>query len=215
MKIFFGLVILVFLALALSAGCTGTLPDQATATPTMTMAATTVQTAAPAPAVTAEASPFPDALPLGKSYVYGGEEDGRVLTVYNAIVVPSYWFHSTEHGYAWEVKPAEGNKFLFLELKVKHNGTKTELGAPYQGSIYVWYDGQYYSYREERDGAIYRVTEPNNMDEDYYGGVLNIYDTRDGFLIFEVPESITVDRAYAQVNLGNVYGSQTWELVKS
>ncbi|MBN1431598.1 MAG: hypothetical protein JW931_02380 [Methanomicrobiaceae archaeon] len=203
---------IILLILVFFAGCTGSPVDSSTTTPVPATQVVPEQTDIITPEMTqAPESPFPDAIPLGKNFVYGDEKDGRILTIYNAFLVPTYWFHSTAHGYDWEYPPAEGNQYLFLELKVKHNGTKTELGAPFPGSVNVYYDGRYYSFLEEREGAVYKVTDPN-VGDDYVGGILNIHGTEDGFLIYEVPESLTLDEAYVQVGLGNVYGSPVWKL---
>lgn len=156
--------------------------------------------------------PFPDAMTLKTQYSFGDEKDGRIISVNDAYIEDSYWFHSVAHGYDWEFKPVEGNKFVFVELWVKHNGTSRELGAPFSGSINLWYDGNFYSSLEEREEAIAKITKPDNLPDDYYGGSIGRYEKREGFLIYEVPESMTLDKAYVQVNLGNVYGAPVWKL---
>ena len=207
------LVILLFV-IAISCGCVQT-PATTDETPESTAVPTQIQTVAQTSEPTAApAEPFPDAIPLGQKFVYGDEEDGRILTLYNAFVVPSYWYHPVAHGYDWEYTPAEGNQFLFLELKIKHNGTKTELGAPHPNNINVWFKGQFYPHLAERDDATAPVTDPADVVDDYYGGVIKKPETLDGFLIFEVPNDLTFDRAYVQVNLGNVYGAPVWKLMK-
>ncbi|UUX92167.1 hypothetical protein [Methanoplanus endosymbiosus] len=211
------IVFLAALVLLFSAGCVSmdTIEDNTPATEAPTPVKITMPTATPTPQVTEAPQPvdqFPDAMELKEKYSYGDEEDGRVMSVYNAFTDESYWYHSTAHGYDWEFEPKEGNQFLFVELWVKHNGTKRELGAPPAGNLIVWFEGVPYSSTEEREDAVERVTKPEILDDDYVGGILGRYAKSEGFLIYEVPEELRTDRAYLQANLGNVYGNPVWKL---
>jgi len=213
------IIFLAALVLLFSAGCVSmdSIGDNTPATQAPTPAEVTmsVSTPEPTPQATTATQPveqFPDALELKEKYSYGGEEDGRRMSVYNAFTDESYWYHSTAHGYDWEFKPEEGSQFLFIELWVEHNGTKRELGAPPAGNLIVWYEGVPYSSIEEREYAVERVTKPEILEDDYVGGSLGRYGKSEGFLIYEVPESLCTDRAYLEANLGNVYENAVWKL---
>ncbi|MBN2733516.1 MAG: hypothetical protein JXQ82_01490 [Methanomicrobiaceae archaeon] len=203
------------ICIVFACGCVQTPETDQTQIPTQSPAETTEETLQeiiPSETQTAEASPFPDALNLKEKYSYGDEVNGRIIAVDDAWIENSYWFHSVAHGYDWEFKPRDGNKFVFIELWVKHNGTSRELGAPPSGSLNLWYDGNFYSSLEEREGATAKITKPYNLWDDYYGGSIGRYEKREGFLIYEVPESITLDAAYIQANLGNMYEAPVWKL---
>jgi hypothetical protein len=169
-----------------------------TASPTATPdPVTTVATPTPTP------DPYPDALAVGEVFSYGGEEDGRELSIYRYRVLDSYQIHHPDWGYNYgTVTPAPGKKFLFIFVRIEHNGTKKELGAPHPGSINVLFDGKTISYRTDRVGTVTTVMDFSG-DEDYYGGIIHIYEKREGFLIYEVPESFDPARGYAAVNVGN------------
>ena len=168
--------------------------------------------ASPAQTPQQNLNPFPDALSLKEKFAYGDEKDGRIMAVDDAYIEDSYWYHSVAHGYDWEFLPDEGNKLVFIELWAKHNGTSRELGVPLPGNVNIWYNDKFYSSLEERDGAIAQITKPYNTPDDYYGGSIGRYGKQEGVLIYEVPKSLTLDKAYIQVNLGNMYAAPAWKL---
>ncbi|NYT05117.1 MAG: hypothetical protein GKC04_01905 [Methanomicrobiales archaeon] len=206
------IVLILLAALLVTAGCTG-VPPAAPATPTPAPEATTV---APTPTAepTPEPEPFPDALPIGGEFRYGSEEDLREIEVYRAFTVATYWWHSDQTGSNWETKPqdAANNQFLFVQLKVKHLGTKKEIGAPHPTGCIVWYEGRQYPVWTGRDNDSPPIIDLGLPIDDYYGGILRKYETRDGFLIFEVPKTLTPGDAHLAIALGNQYDVPVWKL---
>lgn len=192
-------------------GCTNPAAPPVTPVPT-TEPATPVPTETPAPTPTPE--PYEDALVMGGAFQYGTEEDKREITIYRAFTVPTYWWHSTDTGSNWETQPqdAENNQFLFVSLKVRHLGTKKEIGAPHPTGISVFFDGTLYPSWSGRDNDSPPIVDLGLPIDDYYGGILRQYETRDGFIIFEVPKTLTPGAAYLLINLGNQYEAPVWRL---
>ncbi len=165
--------------------------------------ATAAPTEEPAPA--SEPEPFPDALPPAAVFAYGDEEKGtqRELCIYDAVLKDSYEFSHPDWGTNYgTTEPAAGMQFLFVFVRITHTGTAKEAGAPHPGSINVFYDGTPYGYRTDRVGSVTDVLDFLGTD-DYYGGIIHIYETREGFLIYEVPDGATPDALYVQANLGS------------
>ena len=171
--------------------CTGC--TESPVTPEPTAVATPVQTAeptaTPAPAAPVEAaSPFPNALPLRTIASVGEGDNTRDISVYKYLIRDGYEFHSREWG-RWEpVSPPEGKEFLFIFVRVKHTGTKKESSAPYPSVITVHNNGHSYSYKSGRDPTV----AINDIKElEYTGGKLYVYETKEGFIIYEVPKGIS------------------------
>lgn len=164
---------------------------------------TPVQTAEPTPAQTpptvapAEpASPFPDALPLKAIATVGEGEKTREISIYKYLIRDSYEFFASDWG-RWEpVSPPEGKDFLIIFVQVKHTGTKKELSAPYPSGITVHNNGNTYSYKSGRDPTI-PINDVRELE--YTGGKLYIYETKEGFLIYEVPEGISPFETYVSI----------------
>jgi hypothetical protein len=172
-------------------------PGESTATPA---------TAAPTAEPTAEEEPepFPGALLPREVFAYGDAEKGtlRELTVYRTELQRSYRFSHPDWGTNYgTAEPAAGMQFLFVFVRIAHTGTAKEAGAPHPASINVFYDGTAYGYRTDRVGSVTDVVDFLGTD-DYYGGIIHIYETREGFLIYEVPAAATPEALYVQANLG-------------
>lgn len=178
--------------------------------------AETLATAAPTeePAPVSEPEPFPGALPPGGIFAYGDEEKGtqREVCIYDAELKDSYGFSHPDWGTNYgTTEPAAGMQFLFVFVRITHTGTAKEAGAPHPGSINVFCDGTPYSYRTDRVGSVTDVLDYLGTD-DYYGGIIHIYETREGFLIYEVPEGAPPDALYVQANLGSGL-APVWRIV--
>jgi len=195
-----GAIILAVICILLTAGC-ATLPDQPAPTTEPTAVATTVATPIPTP--TPEPELFPDALAPGEKFVYGSNETKIEMTVRGGYIDEYYEYHDKDWGRDGQVDPADGNKFLIIDLIVAHKGTKKEIGAPYPGSVFVFFEGHPYPCRDERAYSDKSLVNTQWTTEDYYGGILHVYERREGLLIYEVPESLTLDKAYVQANLGD------------
>jgi hypothetical protein len=175
----------------------GTTPEHPAVAPT--------NTAPAAPAPTPEPEPFPYTLSVGEVFVYGDEEKGtqRELTVYHAELKQSYQFSHPDWGTNYgTAKPVSGMQFLFVFVRIVHAGTAKEAGAPHPASINVLFEGTSFGYRTDRVESVTDVLDYPGTD-DYYGGIIHIYETREGFLIYEVPAGPTSEPWYVQVNLGN------------
>lgn len=193
------LIACILIAATAFAGCTGTVQQpQETPTATPTPEPTT---AAPTP--TPEPALYPDALAMGEFYRYGTNETGREVTVDRYMLQDSYQFYHPDWGMKKTTKlPAEGNQFLFVFLKVKHAGTAKELITPYPGSIYAVADGVSYSHRADRAESVTTVVDVRGV-EDYTFQKIYKTQTIDGFLIYEIPASVTAGDIYIAMNLGN------------
>ena len=126
----------------------------------------------------------------------------RELCVYDANLQSTYRFSHPDWGTNYgTAEPAAGMQFLFVFVRITHTGTAKEAGAPHPASINVFYDGTAYGYRTDRVGSVTDVVDFLGTD-DYYGGIIHIYEKREGFLIYEVPEAATPGALYVQANLG-------------
>ena len=201
---------LLLVFLCISCGCTQAPPDNDQSASQIPSPAPENPTAAPptpAPATaepTAEPEPFPSALPVGGVFTYGDEEKGTVrkLTVYRAELQPSYQFSHPEWGTNYGIaEPAPGMQFFFVFVRIVHTGTAKETGAPHPASINVVCEGASFGYRTDRVESVTDVVDFSGTD-DYYGGIIHIYETREGFLIYEVPAEATPGSLYVQMNLG-------------
>jgi hypothetical protein len=195
------LVILIVCA-ALASGCTQQAPAAVTPEPTGTPAPEVTPEATPTP----EPSPFPGALALSEIYRYGTPENERELKVTRYALNETYHIYDPAWGTNYgTVKPAEGYQFLFVFLSVRHNGTGLETGAPFHGGFFVLSDGVYYSYKSDRTDSVTTIVDSfAARSEDYSSReTLRRWETREGFLVFEVPKTLSPEKTYITIDLGN------------
>jgi hypothetical protein len=154
---------------------------------------------------------------------YGKTDRTGTATVYKANLVSDYSYSDptfnspheqpqagtplgTQNGYNTQ-KPAAGNAFLFVYVRLANTGTKGLL-APSPGQFIVSYNGKSYSYSSVIDSTV-TVGDIRVPQYDYTigrGGVsgnINPGDSNaaDGFLIYEVPASIDLTKAALVIQL--------------
>lgn len=201
-------ILCILVGVLLSAGCAQSVQQQAP-TPTPAPEATTEATTAATP--TAEPEPFPDSLAVGESFRYGTDETGREVTVTRTMLQDSYNIVHPDWGMAQrEISPAEGARFLFVFVEVAHAGTAKELWTPYPGTINVYYKGAFYPYRSDRSDTVTTVVDARGV-EDYAFEKIYKTQTKEGFLIYEVPASLELDETYIVMDPGNDVRA-TWNL---
>ena len=228
MKPLHALCLLCFVAaLIFCAGCASPTPPSATPVPTPVPVTTTIATPVPTP------TPYPGALSLNGEAPFGTGGRNGTATVYKAAILPDYsWtspsFNSvreqsqtgvalgTQQGYNTE-KPAEGNVFLFTYVRLADTGA-TSLVAPSPGQFIVNYNGKDYPYSSVR-GSDVTIGSIQGTQYDYLigkGGVSGYIqpgasNAADGFLIYEVPASIDLTKAYLVITLDSQHQS-AWQL---
>lgn len=196
------------IVLVLFAGCT-----ESPVTPEPTAVETPVHTAAPTAtpfhaAPIEAASPFPNALPLRAIASVGEGDNTRDISVYKYLIRDRYEFYSRDWG-RWEpVSPPDGKEFLIIFVRVTHTGTKKEISAPYPSVITVHTNGNAYSYKTGRDPTI-PINDVREME--YTGGKLYIHETKEGFIIYEVPKGISPFDTYVSIFLPEEE-SPVWKL---
>ncbi|MCQ1538838.1 DUF4352 domain-containing protein [Methanocalculus taiwanensis] len=188
----------IVIVLVLFAGCTES-PQTPEPGAVETPVHTTEPTATPSPAAPVQAaSPFPNALPLKAIASVGDGESTREISVYKYLIRDGYEFYSHDWG-RWEpVSPPEGKEFLIIFVRVRHIGTKKEISAPYPSIITVHTSGNAYSYKSGRDPTI-PINDVREME--YTGGKLYIHETKEGFIIYEVPKGISPFETYVSIFL--------------
>jgi hypothetical protein len=202
-----------------------------TVTSTTSIPKTTLPaTAAPTP------DPFPNALYLKDSFTFGEGKIASEGTVYRIWMNETYFWHNDMDNKYYIQKPKPGYKYLFLFINVFNKGD-TRIWPPTSGNINVYYSGQKYSadpthYLPDKSSDLkataIEVKEiqyfPKLFGTEYvedfgysHGSQLAyLYPGRsnaiDGYLVFEVPASLTPEKAYAEIAFnGNTVG--VWKLV--
>ena len=226
-------IIFIAIALIFCTGCTSSqsapspsVPD--TPTPTQLPVAATIATPVPT------ATPYPNTLAMNQQATFGKTERTGTATVYKVNLVPDYSYSdptfnspheqpqtgdalSTQKGYNTQ-KPATGNAFLFVYVRLADTGTKG-LVAPSPGQFIVNYDGKSYSYSSVIDSTV-TLGNIHVPQYDYAigrggaAGYINPGDSNaaDGFLIYEVPASIDLTRAALVIQLDSE-NRDAWALV--
>jgi hypothetical protein len=210
------------------AGCTSTTQQ---APPQTTSPTPVVATTTPAPALTAAA--YPDALSVGQYATFGsGTKEGKA-TIYRYSVNPTYnWTGPTfnsphdqlaasepngvQRGYITE-KPKDGNKFLFVYVRVIDTGTKA-IYVPSPSQFVIINGGTAYNYTSVRSSGVVIDNVFENQYDFLLGadGVIGNIQPGDsnaaaGYLIYEVPASISPQDTYVVANLD--YQTQAvWKL---
>lgn len=212
-------ILVIAIGMVFCAGCTNSPsvpPQSAPVTPVTTMTATI---ATPVPTAT----PYPNALTMNQLAPFGKTDRTGTATVYKANLVPDYSYSDpsfnsphvqpqaidtlgNQKGYN-TLKPAAGNAFLFVYVRLANTGTKG-LVAPSPGQFIVNYDGNSYSYSSVLDSTI-TLANIRVPQYDYTigrGGVSGninpgVSNAVDGFLIYEVPASIDLTKTALVVQL--------------
>lgn len=217
---------------SISPGGTGA---SSTPSPTAVVTTTTPVTTVPSTAPTPTPDPFPNALKLKDGFPFGTGKVASEATVYRVWMNDSYqWHNDMDNRYYFE-KPKSGYKFLFVFLNVFNKGD-TRVWPPTAANVKVHYKGEVYSSdpnhflpdkSSDRKATAIEVKEVEFFSklfgseyvEDYgyshgtqyaylYPGKSNAID---GYLIYQVPVSLTPDKAYARVEFnGNEVG--VWNL---
>jgi len=212
-------------------GTGATVTTPITSVVTVTTHLTALITAAPTPTP----DPFPNALQLKDGFPFGSGNIASEANVYRVWMNDSYqWHNDMDNKYYLETAKS-GNKFLFVFLNVYNKGD-TRVWPPTAGNVKVYYNGQAYSSdpnhflpdkASDRKATAIEVKETEYFSklfgseyvEDYgyshgtqyaylYPGKSNAID---GYLIFQVPKSLTPDKAYAEIDFnGNEKG--VWNL---
>jgi len=206
-------------------GCTGAAPQTTTPPPIVV-----TTTAAPAP----EPTPYPGALAMNQEAPFGIAGMNGTATVYKAEIRLTYsWaspsynspheqqeagesLFSTQRGYNTE-KPATGNTFLFVYVRLANTGSE-RMVAPSPNQFVVNYNGKTYPYSSVR-GSDVTVSSVRVTQYDYQigtGGVAGFIqpgpsNAADGFLIYDVPASIDLSKAYLVITLDPEHQS-AWKL---
>lgn len=228
MKPFHALVLLALVAgLICCAGCIGTSQQTTTPAPTPVPVATAVATPVPT------ATPYPGALSLNVDAPFGIGGKTGTATVYKAEVKPDYTWTSpsfnsareqteagtalgTQQGYN-TAQPSEGNVFLFTYVRLADTGTES-IVAPSPGQFVVNYEGKDYPY-SSLSGSDVTIGSVLGTQYDYLigkGGVSGYIqpgasNAADGFLIYEVPATIDLSKAYLVITLDSQH-TPAWQL---
>ena len=168
-------------------------------------------------------SAFPGALVMGQYATFGTEGRQAKATIYKAEIRPNYnWTAPTfnspgsqsaasrpnevQHGYNTQ-KPKEGNTFLFIYVSMVNTGTAA-IYAPSASQFVISANGTTYNYNSVQSADVVIDTVPGTQ-YDYQigrGGLVGYIqpgesNKADGYLIYEVPATISLKDAYVLVNL--------------
>ena len=200
-----------FLA-AFLAGCSGTGSPRAVGTPAATPA---TEATTPVPQTTAPPALFPNALPLGTPYTYGRQDIAVEATVSDVRVMDGYQWWSPGWGQYYNTTPESGDHFLFAHVSLVDRGTARGRFPP--PSMFILSgDGNTYSEYTERDNSL-SIKGFDVKQFDYYyndtGGWIDPGESNkiEGFLLYEVPASLTPDHAYLDVTFTS-QAAAVWKL---
>lgn len=204
--------------LAAISGCTGNAP----ATPATPVVTTIPSTPVITPQPTPTPDPFPGAFSLNSPLSFGTGAKTGDLTVTGSKVRPSYsWVDpswnspreqldssmplETQQGYNTQ-RPQDGNTFLFVYLTAASTGTQATW-FPSPSQIVVVSKGKTYSYSPVASGKSIIEGETGEqydfqIGEGKTGGYVQPGKSNNakGFLIYEVPESFTLETTYVVAN---------------
>ena len=215
----------VLVLVLLCSGCTS--PAQRaplqTVSPTPVVIATATATSTATPTLAPAAAAYPDSLAVGQYATFGSGTNEGKATIYRYAINPTYtWtspsFNSPRDQLAASqpndvlfgdntVKPKEGDTFLFVFVRVINTGTTT-MYIPSPSQFVVVNGGTAYSYTSVRSSDVVI----NNVFVNQYdfqlgapGVVGNIKpgdsNKADGYLIYEVPASISLQDTYVVANI--------------
>jgi hypothetical protein len=220
----------------ISNGMSGLSPGLASVTGTITPLPTIPVTTIPTTVVpTPTPDPFPNALLLKDGFPFGEGKITSEGTVYRIWINETYHWHNDMDNKYYLQTPKPGNKYLFVFINVYNKGD-TRVWPPTSGNVVVHYNGREYSpdpahylpdKSSDRQATAIEVQEVQYFSklfgseyvEDFgyshgsqlaylYPGKSNAID---GYLVFEVPASLTPEKAYAEIVFnGNDVG--VWKL---
>jgi hypothetical protein len=179
--------------------------------------------------------PYPNALGLDEYSCFGCDNRQGGATVYRYEIRPSYNWSSPswnspreqvdaspplelQNGYTME-KPAEGNVFLFIFIRIENVGTMG-VNVPLAKQFVVYSDGKIYNYTSVHgpDVVIDRVSGTQygyQTGQEGRGTVGYIQpgesNRAEGYLIYEIPSSFSPNTTYVIANLDNVSRAE-WKL---
>jgi hypothetical protein len=208
----------------ISGGSFGIFSGPATTTGTTTAPTTVPVTAVPTTVVpTPTPAPFPNALLLKDGFLFGEGKIASEGTVYRIWMNETYSWHNDMDNRYYLQKPQPGNKYLFVFINVFNKGD-TRVWPPTSGNVVVHYNGQEYSSdpthylpdkSEDRKATAIEVKEVQYFskffgseyveDFGYSHGMQLAYlypgksNAIDGYLVFEVPASLTPEKTYAEI----------------
>ena len=188
----------------LLAGCSGQVTSQVPETPAVTAAPTTLPPATTeAPQITAVPEPFPGALSLGTPYTYGREDIAMEVTVYKVKVMDEYDWWSPKWGRYWNTTPKKGSHFLFALVRFIDRGTARAL-LPAPHTFVLRSNGNSYVETTDRDNSLWIKGIDVKQYEYYFEDTAGWIDPGEsnkveGFMIYEVPESVTPQNSYVDV----------------
>jgi hypothetical protein len=206
----------------MSSGSSGISPGPVTVT--ITTPPTVLVTAVPTTVVPTPApDPFPNALLLKDGFPFGEGEVASEGTVYRIWMNETYSWHNDMDNKYYPQKPGPGNKYLFIFISVFNKGD-TRVWPPTSGNIVVHYNGRKYSPDpthflpdkasdpkataiEIKEVQYFSKLFGSEYVEDFgyshgtqlgylYPGKSNAID---GYLVFEVPASLTPGKTYAEI----------------
>ena len=200
---------------ALLAGCGERVPSPPQETPSVTTPPATTPVTTEAPQVTAVPEPFPGALALGAPYRYGREDIGMEVTVYKVKVMDEYDWWSPKWGRYWNTSPNRGNHFLFVLVRFIDRGTARAL-LPAPHTLVLRSDGNSYVETTDRDNSLWIKGIDVKQYEYYFEDTAGWIDPGEsnrieGFLIYEVPESVEPANSYIDVIFSSK-ANATWRL---
>jgi len=217
---------ILFVALPKTGSAAGfTIPGAGTPVPT-TLPATGSQTPSVTPTTavpTPTPDPYPDALPLREWFTYNEGKYETKATVYRYWINDTYQWHNDMDNHYYPQLPKAGNKYLFVYVVIVNIGT-TAYPYPKSNRIYVHYNGTMYTVdpshylpdkatnREATPVEILEVEHQSDFfnaerveDYGYSHGTTSDFITPgqsnaiDGYLIYEVPESLTPEKTYVDI----------------
>jgi hypothetical protein len=201
---------------ALLAGCGERVPPQVPETPAVTPTpATTVPATTEIPQVTAVPAPFPGALSLGTPYQYGREDIAMDVTVYKVRVMDEYEWWSPQWGKYWNTTPKAGNRFLFAFVRLVDQGTaRARVPSP---SMFILHGDEIsYVQTTDRDNSLWIKGIDVKQYDFYFDTTAGWIDPGEsnrveGFLLYEVPATLTPEHAYLEVTFSSK-AAAVWKL---
>jgi len=180
--------------------------------------------------------PYPNALQLKEYFPFGDGEVQSKATVYRYWINNTYEWHNDMDNRFYVQKPRTGYKYLIVFVNMENNG-ETRVWFPRSTAIAVHYDGGTYyldqthklpdktgnikdtaveikeiQYIRKLSGAEYVEDFGYSHSTQYgflYPGQSNAVD---GYIIYEVPESLTLENTYVVIPF-NAQDTAIWKLV--
>jgi hypothetical protein len=180
-------------------------------------------------------NPFPDALALKQKFPFGSGDLASEGTVYRYWMNDTYQWHNDKDNRYYVEKPRAGYKFLAIFVDVANKGNN-RIWPPTAENVHLIYDGEEYALDQDHylpDKSINVKATPIEIKEIQYisklTGIEYVEDygyshgTRlsylypgesnaiDGYLIYEVPKSLTADKAFVKIEF-NAQEVGVWKL---